>query len=64
MASSLKKLLLYDENWYRYRHFYSEIWRYLPSVGYNINKIIICRYYARGHACYRRSVRGEYHQPT
>jgi hypothetical protein len=55
MAFSLKKLLLYDENWYRYRQFYSEYDGIRPSVDYSINKIISCRHYARGHAYYHCS---------
>ncbi|WP_428411423.1 transposase zinc-binding domain-containing protein [Legionella sp.] len=47
MALTLKKLLLKDENWYRYRHFYSEFGGIRESVDYSINKILSCRHYMR-----------------
>jgi hypothetical protein len=43
MHLTLKKLLLKDENWYRYRQFYSEYGGIRESVDYSINKILSCR---------------------
>ena len=55
MHLTLKKLLLKDENWYRYRQFYSEFGGIRESVDYSINKILSCRHYMRGHAHYHCS---------
>lgn len=55
MHLTLKKLLLKDENWYRYHQFYSEHGGIRESVEYSINKILSCRHYMRGHAHYHCS---------
>ena len=55
MHLTLKKLLLKDENWYRYHQFYSEHGEIRESVEYSINKILSCRHYMRGHAHYHCS---------
>nr|WP_278043068.1 transposase zinc-binding domain-containing protein [Legionella rowbothamii] len=47
--------MLKDENWYRYRQFYSESGEIRESVDYSINKILSCRHYKRGHAHYHGS---------
>lgn len=55
MTLTLKKLLLDNENWYRYHQFYSEHGEIRPAVERSINKIISCRHYVRGHAQYHCS---------
>ena len=55
MSLTLKKLLLKDENWYRYRQFHLEQGELRESVDYSINKILSCRHYMRGHAHYHCS---------
>ena len=62
MVLTLKKLLLSNENWYRYHQFYSEHGEIRPAVEYSINKIISCHHYARGHAQYHCSNSGCTHQ--
>lgn len=55
MHLTLKKFLLRDENWYRYRQFYSEHGGIRESVDESIYKILTCRHYMRGHAHYHCS---------
>ena len=55
MVLTLKKLLLKDENWYRYHQFFSEHGEIRPAVESSINKIISYHHYARGHAHYHCS---------